>query len=170
MAKKKAVGKTSKKKKKSVVKLKVGGRKKAAPAIAKHKNKAAKKVKKKKTTAKKAATKPAKATNKKKTVKKQTVKKKSRKIVKRTSLGRPRATADSRLDQVFQKDYQAREVFEFLGVHTLRELEAFAPDEIIDKLTGPLLQTVQRIRKTLAMVNRSLANDRDFALEFKKQL
>ena len=165
MAKKKAVGKT-KKKKKSVVKLKAGGRKKAAPAVAKHKKKAAKTIKKKKAAAKKAATKPAKATRRKKTVKRQ----KPRKIVKRASLGRPRVTADGRLDQVFQKDYQAREVFEFLGVHTLRELETYAPDEIIDKLTGPLLQTVQRIRKTLAMVNRSLANDRDFALEFKNQL
>ncbi len=166
MAKKKAVGKTKKKTKKRVVKQKTGGRKKAAPAVANRKKKSAKKVKKKKTAAKIAATKPTKATRKKKTVKKQ----KPRKIVKRPSLGRPRVTADGRLDQVFQKDYQAREVFDFLGVGTLRELEAYAPDEIIDKLTGPLLQTVQRIRKTLAMVNRSLANDRDFALEFKSRL
>lgn len=166
MAKKKAIGNKTKKKKKSVVKQKAGGRKKASSAVSKRKQKAAKKVKKKKAAAKKASSKPANATRKKKTVKKQ----KTGKTLKRLSLGRPRVTADGRLDQVFQKDYQAREVFDYLGVSTLRELEAFAPDEIIDKLTGPMLQTVQRIRKTLAMVNRSLANDRIFALEFKNQL
>ncbi len=151
MAKKKAVGKKSTKKKKTVVKRKTGGRKKSAPVVGQRKKKPA---------TKKASAKRGKATRKKKTGKR----------AKQPSLGRPRVTADARLDQVFQKDYQAREVFDFLGVGTLRELETYAPDEIIDKLTGPMVQTVQRIRKTLALVNRSLANDRDFALEFKSRL
>ena len=69
-------------------------------------------------------------------------------MAKAKSLGRARIAGDARLDQFFQKDYQAREIFEFLGVHTLKELEAFGPDEIIERLTGPLVQTVQRIRKT----------------------
>ena len=86
------------------------------------------------------------------------------------SLGRPRVTLDARLDILFQKDYQAREVFDFLRITSVRELEEFAPDEIIKKLTGPLYQTVQRIRKTMALCNRSLSGDRDFAHEFKQQL
>ena len=52
----------------------------------------------------------------------------------------------------------------------MRELEEFAPDEVIKKLAGPLYQTVQRIRKTMALCNRSLAGARDFAFEFKQQL
>lgn len=94
----------------------------------------------------------------------------SKQAKKARSLGRPRVPADARLDHVFQKDYQAREVFEFLGVHTVRELEQYGPDEIIDKLTGPMVETVHRIRKTLALSNRSLADDREFALEFRERV
>ncbi len=82
------------------------------------------------------------------------------------SLGRVRVAADARLDLLFQKDYQAREIFDFLKVQTLRELEQHAPQEIIDRLTGPMVQTVQRIRKTLALVHRHLAKDEKFAKEF----
>ena len=110
---------------------------------------------KKKVTAKKKAARKSKATQR---------------TGKTKSLGRPRVTLDARLDLLFQKDYQAREVFNFIRITTVRELEEFAPDEIIKKLAGPLYQTVQRIRKTMALCNRSLAGDRDFALEFKKQL
>jgi hypothetical protein len=91
-------------------------------------------------------------------------------VVNARLLGRPRLPSDARLDFVFQKDYQAREVFTFLGVHTIRELEEFGPDEIIKRLTGPMVQTVERIRKVLALSNRSLAKDRDYALKFKRQL
>jgi len=84
----------------------------------------------------------------------------------RKRLGPPKITADARLDVLFQKDYQAREVFAFLGVETVRELEAHAPQEIIDQMTRPLVQTVDRIRKALAMSNRCLADDQQFALEF----
>jgi hypothetical protein len=82
------------------------------------------------------------------------------------SLGRVKVSADARLDQLFQKDYQAREIFDFLKVQTLRELEQHAPNEIIERLTGPMVQTVQRIRKTLALVHRHLAKDEKFAKEF----
>ena len=85
------------------------------------------------------------------------------------SLGRPILPSDARLDIVFQKDYQAREVFQFLGVQTIRELEQFAPSEIVTRLTSPMVQTVERIRKSLALNNRCLARDRDFAVAFQKQ-
>jgi hypothetical protein len=85
------------------------------------------------------------------------------------SLGRPILPSDARLDIVFQKDYQAREVFHFLGVQTIRELEQYAPAEIVDRLTNPMVQTVERIRKSLALNNRCLARDRDFAVNFQKQ-
>jgi hypothetical protein len=145
------------------------------------KKRAAAKKKKRAKTVKSAArhTKtPAKKHASKKSVKKKvTTKKKSagkskakKRIGKTKSLGRPRVTLDARLDLLFQKDYQAREVFDFLRITTVRELEKFAPGEIINKLAGPLYQTVQRIRKTMALCNRSLADDRDFALEFKQQL
>jgi hypothetical protein len=82
------------------------------------------------------------------------------------SLGRVKVSVDARLDVLFQKDYQAREIFDFLKVQTLRELEQHGPDEIIERLTGPLVQTVQRIRKTLALVHRHLAKDEKFAKAF----
>jgi hypothetical protein len=82
------------------------------------------------------------------------------------ALGRVRVAADARLDLLFQKDYQAREIFDFLKVQTLRELEQHAPNEIIERLTGPMVQTVQRIRKTLALVHRHLAKDEKFAKAF----
>jgi hypothetical protein len=88
---------------------------------------------------------------------------------KTASLGRARIPADARLDLVFQKDYQAREVFDFLRVETIRELEQFGPSEILEKLTGPMVQTVQRIRKALALSNRCLAGDQEFAAEFKAE-
>ncbi len=81
-------------------------------------------------------------------------------------MGRVKVSADARLDLLFQKDYQAREIFDFLKVQTLRELEQHAPDEIIERLTGPMVQTVQRIRKTLALVHRHLAKDEKFAKAF----
>jgi len=89
---------------------------------------------------------------------------------KSTGFGRVRVPIDARLDLVFQKDYQAREVFDFLKVQTIRELEQFAPDEIFERLTGPMQQTVLRIRKTLALVNRHLARDEKFARDFLREV
>jgi hypothetical protein len=89
---------------------------------------------------------------------------------KSTGFGRVRVPVDARLDLVFQKDYQAREIFDFLKVQSIRELEQFAPDEIIERLTGPMMQTVLRIRKTLALVNRHLARDEKFAKAFLQEV
>jgi hypothetical protein len=89
---------------------------------------------------------------------------------KSTGFGRVRVPVDARLDLVFQKDYQAREIFDFLKVQSIRELEQFAPDEILERLTGPMQQTVLRIRKTLALVNRHLARDEKFAKEFLREV
>ncbi len=85
-------------------------------------------------------------------------------------LGRSQIPIDAPLDIVFQNDPAAREAFVFLGIHTVRELEEFEPDELVRQLTSPAKQTVGRIRKILAMNNRSLMNDEAFALEFKERL
>jgi hypothetical protein len=85
-------------------------------------------------------------------------------------LGRSQIPIDAPLDIVFQNDQSAREAFVFLGIHTVRELEQFEPDELVRRLTSPAKQTVGRIRKILAMNNRSLEQDEAFALEFKERL
>src|SRR3984957_12191220 len=89
---------------------------------------------------------------------------------KSSGFGRVRVPVDARLDLVFQKDYQAREIFDFLKVQSIRELEQFAPDEIIERLTGPMMQRVLPIRKTLPRVNRHLARDEKFAKAFLEEV
>jgi hypothetical protein len=101
---------------------------------------------------------------------------KSKKVVKKPAksrgidLGRARISGTAELDQYFLKDYEARQVFSFLGVKTLKELEGYSPQEIIDRLTAPMLMTVNRIRKALALQNRCLSGDQQFAVEFKQQM
>ncbi len=85
-------------------------------------------------------------------------------------LGRSRIPVDAPLDVVFQNDLQAREAFMFLGIHSIRDLEQFNPDDLVLRLTGPAKLTVGRIRKILAMNNRCLSNDEEFALEFQELL
>ena len=85
-------------------------------------------------------------------------------------LGRSRIPVDAPLDVVFQNDMQAREAFMFLGIHSIRELEHFHPDDLVLRLTGPAKLTVGRIRKILAMNNRCLNGDEVFALEFQELL
>lgn len=85
-------------------------------------------------------------------------------------LGRSRIPIDAPLDVVFQNDLQAREAFMFLGIHSIRDLEQFNPDDLVLRLTGPAKLTVGRIRKILAMNNRCLSNDEEFALEFQELL
>ena len=140
-------------KKKAAVKKKTAGRKTAAGK----KTVRNKKTVRKKMAVRKPAGRPASGSAKKK-------------VKRAKSLGRPRLPADTKLDLVFQKDYQAREIFAFLGVETVKELEAYASDEIIERLAGPVIQTVGRIRKALAINNRCLADDLDFALEFQTRL
>lgn len=91
-------------------------------------------------------------------------------IKRSAKLGRVKVSSDARLDLVFQKDYQAREIFEFLRVQTLRELEQLSQEEILDRLAGPMFQTVQRIRKALALANRHLAKDEKFAKAFLAEI
>ena len=85
-------------------------------------------------------------------------------------LGRSRIPIDAPLDVVFQNDLQAKEAFMFLGIHSIRELEQFNPDDLVLRLTGPAKLTVGRIRKILAMNNRCLTGDEEFALEFQELL
>lgn len=99
-----------------------------------------------------------------KTIKKKVPKKQAASAV----LGRARIAGTAELDRYFAKDYEAREVFHFLGVKTLKELEQYSPDEIVELLTQPVVRTVDRIRKALALQNRCLAGDQRFAMEFKK--
>jgi hypothetical protein len=161
-------------KKKSTKKKAVKGLRKKAV-----KKKAVKKKAEKKSTAKKSAKKAIKKSAK-KSVKRTAAKKKASSASPRKtaaqkatpqdsgpSLGRPKAKIDAKLDALFLRDFKAREVFDFLNVDTLRDLEQFSPAEIIDKLTAPMVQTVTRIRKSLAIRNRSLKGDKEFAADFK---
>ncbi len=167
MAKKKAASAKKKKAVRKPVAKKNVGRKKTAQTKT-----GTKAVKKKKQAASTITRKtPRKKPTRNKAVKKESRASKSKKKVKRArSLGRPRLSADAKLDLVFQKDYQAREIFSFLRVETIRELERFGPDEIIERLAGPMIQTVGRIRKALALSNRCLADDRNFALDFQMRV
>jgi DNA-nicking Smr family endonuclease len=172
MAKKKVVRKKAVKKtvRSGAKSRTTAARKKTAAKPARKKTATKKKPVAKKKPALKASPTRKKAVKKKVAVKKAPVRTTAKKTTKKkTSLGRPRVPADARLDLVFQKDYQAREVFQFLGVSTVRELERFGADEIIQKLTSPMIQTVGRIRKALAVANRSLAGDQKFAKDFQVQ-
>ena len=147
-----------------------GRAKKKAAAKSRTKKKAAKKNRAKKKAAKKSRA-------KKKTVaagkarKKAAVKRARRKKTARPMpLGRPRVTLDSKLDELFLKDYEVRQVFEFLNVSTLRELEVHRPAEIVEKLTAPMVQAVGRIRKVLALQKRCLKGDEKFAEKFQQQM
>ena len=87
---------------------------------------------------------------------------------KRISLGRPKVTAEEKLYMLFKEDYHARQIFEFLRVETVGELEHYSPEQIVDRLSAPIVITVQRIRRQLASLNRSLAGDQAFAAEHKQ--
>ena len=52
-------------------------------------------------------------------------------------LGRSRIPIDAPLDVVFQNDIQAREAFMFLGIHSIRDLEQFNPDDLVLRLDRP---------------------------------
>jgi hypothetical protein len=93
----------------------------------------------------------------------------ARKTAGKAALGRPRISGTTELDLMFRKDREAREICEFLGVRTLKELEAYTPDQIVEQLTAPVVRSVGRIRKSLAVNNRCLAGDQKFAVAFKKQ-
>ena len=126
----------------------------------------AKKAKAKQPAAKKASKKPA----KKRPAAKAGKGKAARNPTKRDEhfLGRPKITGEEKLFLLFKDDYQAREVFDFLRVQTVKELEEFSAQEIFRRLTQPMRNTVDRIRRHLAERNRCLAGDEEFAWEWKQ--
>jgi hypothetical protein len=83
-------------------------------------------------------------------------------------VGRPKITGDEKLFLLFHENYHARQIFEFLRVETVRELEEFSPDEIIQLLSQPITYTVRQIREKLADKNRYLSGDAGFAVSYKK--
>jgi hypothetical protein len=85
------------------------------------------------------------------------------------SLGRPKVTGEELLFMLFHGDYEARQIFEFLRVQTVKELEQHNPKEIFKRLTQPVANAVDRIRRGLAEKNRCLAGDEDYLLTFKAE-
>lgn len=71
---------------------------------------------------------------------------------------------------LFKEDFHARQIFDFLRVETVKELEQFSPQQIIRRLSQPLMETMKRIRQKLAEKNRHLADDFDFAIESRERL
>ena len=165
--------------------IKTSARPAKSAARASSTSKVARKVVKKKPVAKAAAAKPAaprkpvvakvpvveaESPARKKGVRKATITTGIRDAKPVRKLGRSRIPIDAPLDVVFQNDMQAKEAFMFLGIHSIRELEQFNPDDLVLRLTGPAKLTVGRIRKILAMNNRCLTGDEEFALEFQELL
>lgn len=84
------------------------------------------------------------------------------------SLGRPLVTQEEKLYMLFHDDYQARQVFEFLRVENVKELEQFSQQQIVHMMSKPLRMTVDRIRQRLAQYKRSLKDDEQFAADYLK--
>jgi hypothetical protein len=85
------------------------------------------------------------------------------------SLGRPLVTQEERLYMLFHDDYQSRQVFEFLQVETVKQLEDYSPQQIVYLMSKPIRQTVDRIRQRLAQYKRSLKDDQHFAAMVQQQ-
>lgn len=64
---------------------------------------------------------------------------------------------------LFKEDSHARQIFAFLRVETVQELEQHSSNEIVKLLSQPIRESVNRIRKTPADKNRDLADDVEFA-------
>ena len=86
-----------------------------------------------------------------------------------SSLGRPLVTQEEKLYMLFHDDYQSRQVFEFLQVETLKQLEEFSPQQIVYMMSKPIRMTVDRIRQRLAEYKRSLKDDEHFAVMVQQQ-
>jgi rhamnose utilization protein RhaD (predicted bifunctional aldolase and dehydrogenase) len=84
------------------------------------------------------------------------------------SLGRPLVTQEEKLYMLFHDDYQSRQVFEFLRVDTIKDLEEFTPQQIVHLMSRPIRLTVDRIRQRLAQFKRSLKDDEQYATEFRQ--
>lgn len=85
----------------------------------------------------------------------------------KVSLGRPLVTQDEKLYMLFKDDYHARQIFEFLRVNTLKELEELSPQQIVRRVSKPVFDTVDRIRAKLAEMKRSLRDDEAYAKEYR---
>jgi hypothetical protein len=85
----------------------------------------------------------------------------------RPSLGRPKVTGDEDLDLFFKEDFHARQIFKYLGVQTVKELERYSASEILRRLSEPIKKTVERVRQLLAQYNRCLHGDETYALDHK---
>lgn len=83
------------------------------------------------------------------------------------SLGRPLVTQEEKLYMLFKDDYHARQIFEFLRVFTVKELEQLSPQQIVRRVSKPVFDTVDRIRGKLAEMKRSLRDDETFAKEYR---
>ena len=150
------------------------------PAVAAQKTPVVKKVVKRKAVAAVKGTKPTSSTLKKVPVKEATsdsVKASSKQAAPTkgtasattdVSLGRPLVTQEEKLYMLFHDDYHSRQVFEFLRVQTVKELEQFSPQQIIHILSKPIRTTVERIRQRLAKFKRSLRDDEQYAVEYGK--
>jgi len=84
------------------------------------------------------------------------------------AIGRVLVSQEEKLYMLFKEDYHARQIFEFLRVETVKDLEQFSPQQIVKLLSQPIQATVLRIRRKLAEKNRHLAEDEAFVVEFKK--
>lgn len=84
------------------------------------------------------------------------------------TIGRVLVSQEEKLYMLFKEDYHARQIFEFLRVETVKDLEQFSPHEIVKLLSQPIQATVLRIRRKLAEKNRHLADDAEFVVEYKK--
>ena len=82
------------------------------------------------------------------------------------SLGRPLVTQEEKLYMLFKDDFHARQIFEFLRVQTVKELEQYSPSQIVRIISKPITNTVERIRQRLAELKRSLREDENYAAEF----
>jgi hypothetical protein len=90
----------------------------------------------------------------------------SRKTSTDASLGRPLVRADEKLYMLFKQDYHARQIFEFLRVETVGELEQFSPRQVLEILSAPVRETLERIRERLAEYKRHLRDDTPFARDY----
>ena len=78
-------------------------------------------------------------------------------------------TNEEKLYMLFHEDYEARQVFEFLRVETVKDLEQFSPEQIVRLLSKPIRLTVDRIRQRLAAKNRHLLEDVTYAAAWKQE-
>jgi hypothetical protein len=160
VVRKQVVKKKSAKKTASTSKSRKSGTRKNAPRV----KTAVKKSPKKKAQGKKAAKR--KSTARSKTT---PVMKKRKRAAKSSKLGRVKVTGNEKLFLLFKEDYHARQIFDFLRVQTVRELEQLTPDKIVERLSAPIRHTVTRIRCKLALANRHLHDDREFAIQFQQR-